>query len=152
MKTTKQYGKKADNALSMWVKMARAHATFAKLTQEDIATYGLTPPQFGVLECLGHLGAMMIGELCRKMLVSGGNMTVVVDNLAKEGLVERIPSTEDRRAIVVRLTAKGKKLFSEIFPKHARFVASTAAVLTEQEQTELSGLLKKLGMGLAKRN
>ena len=148
MKTTKRYGKKADAALSMWVKLARAHATFSRLTYENIRSFGLTTPQFAALECLGHLGPMMIGELCRKMLVSGGNMTVVIDNLEKEGLVERVPSKDDRRAILVRLTAKGSKLFDDIFTKHAQYVASIASVMTEKEQETLSGLLKKLGTGL----
>ncbi|MFH0879598.1 MAG: flagellar hook capping FlgD N-terminal domain-containing protein, partial [Lentisphaerota bacterium] len=53
--------------------------------------------QFSALECLGHLGPMMIGELTRKQLVSGGNMTVVVDNLEKEGLVKRVVNAKDRR-------------------------------------------------------
>ncbi len=148
MKTTKQYGRKIDAALSMWVKLARAHSTLAKLTDENIRSFGLTTPQFGVLECLGHLGPMMIGELCRKQLVSGGNMTVVVDNLAHCGLVERIPSKEDRRAIVVQLTAKGKKLFAEIFIKHAKYVTSAVDVLSDKEQSELALLLRKLGKGL----
>jgi MarR family 2-MHQ and catechol resistance regulon transcriptional repressor len=152
MKSTKQYGKKIDAALSMWVKLARAHSTLAKLTDENIRSFGLTTPQFGVLECLGHLGPMTLGELCKKQLVSGGNMTVVVDNLAKDGLVERIPSKDDRRAIVVRLTAKGKKLFDEIFVKHAKCVSTLAGVLTEKEQDNLAELLKKLGTSLVKGN
>lgn len=148
MKTTKQYGKKIDTSLGMWVKLARAHSTLAKLTDENIRSFGLTTPQFGVLECLGHLGPMTLGELCRKQLVSGGNMTVVVDNLAKDGLVERIPSKDDRRAIVVRLTKKGKKLFDDIFIQHAKFVAAATGVLTNKEQEELAVLLKKLGTSL----
>jgi MarR family 2-MHQ and catechol resistance regulon transcriptional repressor len=148
MKTTKRYGKKADVALSMWVKLARASATFGKLTGEHIRSFGLTEPQFGALECLGHLGPMTIGQLCKKQLVSGGNMTVVIDNLEKEGLVERVPSKEDRRSILVRLTDKGTKLFDEIFKQHAQCVAKLASVLTESEQEELGKLLKKLGVSL----
>jgi MarR family 2-MHQ and catechol resistance regulon transcriptional repressor len=149
MKTTKRYGRKADVALSMWVKLARASATFGKLTEEHIRTFGLTEPQFGALECVGHLGPMTIGQLCKKQLVSGGNMTVVVDNLEKEGLVERVPSKEDRRSILVRLTDKGEKLFNEIFAQHAQRVAKLASVLTEDEQEELGRLLKKLGLSLS---
>ena len=152
MKSTKQYGKKIDSALGLWVKLARAHSTFAKLADEDIRSFGLTTPQFGVLECLGHLGPMTLGELCRKQLVSGGNMTVVVDNLAKEGLVERIPSTEDRRSIDVRLTTKGKRFFDEVFVKHAKRVSDLTSVLTDKEQEELACLLKKLGTSLGRRN
>lgn len=150
MKSTKKYGKEIDLALSMWVKLARAFSSFNKLTADDIRSYGLTQPQFGALECLGHLGPMTIGELCRKHLVSGGNMTVVVDNLEEMGLVERIPSEEDRRSILVRLTSKGKKLFNLIFIKHAQVVLRAASVLSEAEQEQLGALLKKLGAGIQK--
>jgi MarR family 2-MHQ and catechol resistance regulon transcriptional repressor len=145
MHSTKRYGRKADVALTMWVKLARAAATFGKLTQEHIRTFGLTVPQFGALETLGHLGPMTIGELCRKQLVSGGNMTVVVDNLEKDGLVERTRTDVDRRVVHVRLTPKGKKLFDEVFPQHARYVGDLAAVLSEDEQHELARLARKLG-------
>jgi MarR family transcriptional regulator, 2-MHQ and catechol-resistance regulon repressor len=148
MKTTKKYGKATDRALSMWVKLARAHDTMSTLADRNIASFGLTTPQFGVLECLGHLGQMTIGELGRKMLVSGGNMTVVVDNLVKQGLVERIRITNDRRKILVRLTEKGEELFHNIFIKHADFITDLASVLTMQEQDDLSRLLKKLGKSL----
>jgi MarR family transcriptional regulator, 2-MHQ and catechol-resistance regulon repressor len=151
VKTTKIYGKKADLALSMWVKLARASSTFGKLTLEHIKTFGLTEPQFSVLECLGHLGPLTLTELSKKQLVSGGNMTCVVDNLEKQELVGRVPSKEDRRAIVVQLTPKGEKLFNEIFVKHAEYVASLASVLSGQEQEILSKLLKKLGLSLQER-
>ncbi len=148
MKQTRRYGKKANAALTLWVKLARSFSVFSKAADSDIDSYGLTQPQFGALECLGHLGPMTIGQLCRKNLVSGGNMTVVVDNLEKLGLVERVPSKEDRRAIVVQLTAKGEKMFREIFPRHAKHIAKLASVLTETEQEELGRLLKKLGTSL----
>jgi MarR family 2-MHQ and catechol resistance regulon transcriptional repressor len=148
MKTTKQYGRKIDTALSTWVKLVRAHDTFNHLTAANIRSFDLTPAQFGVVECLGHLGSMLIGELTRKHLVSGGNMTVVVDNLEKEGLVDRTVCKDDRRAFSVQLTPKGKKLFERIFPQHAEYVAKLTSVLSENEQVELGNLLKKLGTGL----
>ena len=148
MKTTKKYGKKADLALSLWVKLARAHDTFSRLAQQDIAHYGLTGPQFSVIEALGHLGPMKITNFCSKLLVSGGNVTVVVDNLEKTGLVERVHSKDDRRTIVVQLTPKGKKLFHQIFVKHAAHITKLASILTESEQEQLAALLKKLGIGL----
>ncbi len=148
MKTTKKYGKKADLALSLWVKLARASSTFSRVTNMDIQRYGLTQPQFSVIEALGHLGPMKMGSFCSKMLTSGGNITVVIDNLEKDGLVERIPFPKDRRAITVRLTSKGEKLFNDIFSRHAQFVTKVASVLNEEEQIQLSALLKKLGMAL----
>jgi MarR family 2-MHQ and catechol resistance regulon transcriptional repressor len=148
MKTTKQYGRKVDLALSLWVKLTRAHDTFNHLTAANIRSFGLTPAQFGVIECLGHLGSMLIGDLTKKHLVSGGNMTVVVDNLEKEGLVERTVNKEDHRAFYVKLTPKGKRLFDKIFLRHARYVVKLASTLSESEQLELGTLLKKLGTGL----
>jgi MarR family 2-MHQ and catechol resistance regulon transcriptional repressor len=148
MKNTKKYGKQTDLALGMWVKLARAASTFGKLTSVNIKSFGLTEPQFSVLECLGHLGPLTSGELSKKMLVSGGNTTVVVDNLENAGLVERIHSKNDRRTIYVQLTDKGKKLFDEIFAQHAWYVSKIASVLTEQEQEKLALLLKKLGLAL----
>lgn len=148
MKTTRKYGKKADLALSLWVKLGRAFAAFNKRTIEDIRRYNLTEPQFDVLQTLGHLGPLTFGQLCDKLFVSGGNMTVVVDNLEKSGIVERVPSASDRRVKLVQLTAKGKKLFDEVFVQHIGCVQKIASILTEREQQQLSRLLKKLGLGI----
>jgi MarR family 2-MHQ and catechol resistance regulon transcriptional repressor len=149
MSATKKYGKKTDLALGLWVKLARTYATLCKRSLADIRSYGLTQPQFGVVESLGHLGEISLGELSRKTLSSCGNITVVVDNLEKEGLVQRRHCREDRRVIYVGLTPKGKKLFNTIFLRHARCITGLAAVLTEEEQEHLGGLLKKLGTGVA---
>jgi MarR family transcriptional regulator, 2-MHQ and catechol-resistance regulon repressor len=152
MKTTEKYGKKADLALSLWVKLARTSTTFDKLSALNIKSFGLTEPQFSVLECLGHLGPLTLGTLSKKMLVCGGNTTVVVDNLEKEKLVERQPSKTDRRAILVELTPKGKKLFDEIFIKHAEYITKVSSVLSENEQLTLSQLLKKFGLALSEQS
>lgn len=148
MHTSHKYGPKADKALNLWIKLARAYSVFNKASVHDIRGFGLTQPQFGALECLGHLGPMTIGELSRKMLVSGGNMTCVVDNLEKEGLVQRSTDMSDRRSVIVELTEKGIRTFEEIFPRHAEFVAGVASVLSEEEQEQLSLLLKKLGTNI----
>lgn len=149
MKTTQKYGKKADLALSMWVKLARATDTLAMLTAKDIDRCGLTPTQFGIVESLGHLGPMKIGEMCSKKLMTGGNMTVVIDNLEKMGLIERTKDPDDRRASIIRLTAGGEAKFKEMFPAHAQFVEELVwGVLSEDEIHQLSELLKKLGCSL----
>ena len=150
MKTTKKYGKKADMALSTWVKLARAFASFNKKSIENIRNFGLTQPQFAVIETLGHLGPLKVGEICTKMLVSGGNMTLVLDNIEKLGFIERTHSKEDRRAINVQLTKQGQELFDNIFISHAEHVTKLMAVLTADEQKILSDLLKKLGTSVSK--
>ena len=148
MKPGRTYGKQPDLALSTWVKLARASALFGKRTGEHIRSAGLTVSQFGALETLYHRGPLTPGELCSKQLVSGGNMTVVLDNLEREGLIRRVPSIKDRRSVTVHLTATGQDLMERIFPQHAQVVAGLLSALTPEEIAELGGLLKKLGYAL----
>lgn len=148
--TAKSYGKKNDIALSTWTKLARAHSVVYHLSSENIRSYGLTISQFGVIEAVGHLGPLKVGELCDKMLVSGGNMTFVLDNLEKQGYIKRDFSKDDRRAIIVQLTDSGRELFDQIFTKHAQYLGDLFSVLSFQELNQLGNLLKKLGVSLQK--
>ena len=148
----RRYGRKADRALDLWVKLARAFATFDRHAREDIRACGLTEPQFGVLEALGHLGPLTLGELSRKRLSSGGNTTVIVDNLEKQGLLRRRVCAEDRRVSYVELTARGRRMLTRIFPPHAKAVTRLASVLSAGEQARLASLLRKLGTRLQDRN
>ena len=150
MKATKKYGKKADLALITWVKLARAFSSFNKRSIESIRLFGLTQPQFAVIEIIGHLGPLKVGEICKKMLVSGGNMTLVLDNIEKLGFIERVHSLEDRRAILIQLTQKGKDLFDDVFKNHAEHVTKLMSVLSVEEQKTLGALLKKLGLMVSK--
>lgn len=145
------YGPAATVALGLWVKLSRAYGTFDRIAKRDIARYELTEPQFAVLEALGHLGPMRHCDLSRKMLVTGGNTSLVIDNLEKAGLVRRERDPEDRRSVHVHLTPRGEKRFADIFPRHAEAITAAASVLTAEEQEELSRLLKKLGRLLADR-
>lgn len=148
MQKSIKYGKNADMALELWVKLARAYATFGKLSALSIRRFGLTEPQFAVIECLGHLGPMTLTTLSKKMLVSNGNVTCVVKHLESVGLLEKKISQDDKRAREVQLTLAGQKLFKSIFIQHAKFVETCASVLTLDEQLTLSRLLKKLGLAL----
>ena len=79
-------------------------------------------------------------------------MTVVVDNLEKDGLVERQQMPGDRRAYVISLTEKGKKLFDRIFIQHAKYVSDLVhSSLSEEEINTLSSLLKQLGLSLSEK-
>lgn len=140
--------KNLELSLKTWVKLARSFNTINKVVNEEINTYGVTPSQFGVLEALYHLGDMPIGKLGEKILVTGGNMTVILDNLEKQGYIERIKSPTDRRSLFIKLTEKGRTLIEQVFPGHKLFVAEIISVLTEEEQIVLGSLLKKLGLSI----
>lgn len=138
-------------ALNTWIKLARAFNTFNKIANEEINNYGLTTSQFGVLEALFHLGPMTIGKICDKILITGGNMTVVLDNLEKQGLINRVKIKTDRRALNIELSEKGKQLIESVFPKHEQLITNKMNVLSSSEQELLGILLKKLGLNIIKK-
>ena len=105
----------------------------------------LTVSQFGVLESLYHLGPMCQSTLGAKLLRSGGNITMVIDNLEKRGLVHRERDPDDRRMTVINLTKAGTELIERIFPNHLAEIVREMNALTPQEQEQLGALCKKLG-------
>ena len=133
-------------ALGAFVVLSRAADSAAAATQAVIAGAGLTESQFGVLEALRHLGPLCAAELAEKVLRSRGNLTLVIANLERDGLVARTTRKEDRRYRTVELTGKGRKLMASIFPRHARLVAKTMGALAPAEQDELRRLCRKLGL------
>ena len=134
-------------ALDTIIKLERASNSLVVRLHPLLSEWNITSSQFGVLETLLHLGPMCQSELALKQLNTPGNMTMVVDNLEKTGLVRRERSTRDRRFISVNLTPEGKRLIGHIFPIHARQMAECFGVLTESEQKQLGRLCKKLGLG-----
>ena len=132
-------------ALKTYVKLMRATSSVTEKMHRHLRNQGLTNSQFGVLEALLHLGPLCQREIAEKILKSGGNMTLVVDNLAKRGLVERVQDQQDRRFVKIHLTDQGKDLISRVFPLHAVIAEKVFAVLSDDEQEKLGRLLKKLG-------
>lgn len=137
-------------ALGLWIALARCYASFAKAVSCKIQEYGLTTPQFGVLEALYHLGPLSLGELADKLLVTGGNVTYVMDRLEHQGLVYRDRSEDDRRVIQAKLTAEGRSLVEGVFQGHAEFIEHLTRHVDADERRELRGLLRKLGRGVAR--
>ncbi len=137
-----------ERALGLWIALARCYATFAKAVAVKVQEYDLTTPQFGVLEALHHLGPLTLGDLADKLLVTGGNVTYVMDRLEEQGLVYRERSPEDRRVIQAKLTDAGRARITEVFPGHAEYVFAVARHLDGNEQEALRSLLKTLGTGI----
>lgn len=131
-------------ALETWEKLARVFNDFSKDNAKKIKAYGLTLPQFSIIETLGNLGSMKIGELNNSMIYNGGNMTLVLDQLEKMKYTRRTNSPTDRRAIIIELTDEGFKLFNKIYPDHAITIGERFARLNASEQIELETLLTRL--------
>ena len=136
-------------ALKLWVVLARAYSAVARQVDADIARHGLTTTEFGILEALRHKGPLLLGEIQRKVLVTSGGITYLVDRLVAKGLVRREPSPHDRRARFAVLTPDGTALIDRIFPEHARCVAQVMNGLDASEQAEAAVLLRKLGLTAA---
>ncbi len=138
-----------EQSLKLWVVLSRARESIVPHLQADVARHGLTLTEFGILEALYHKGEMLLGELQRRILVSSGGVTYLVDRLEGKGLVERQACPEDRRARYATLTESGQALIARIFPEHARRVASLMSVLEPEEQVMAHRLLRKLGRAAA---
>ena len=132
-------------ALNAYIKLVRATESLSHRLHRHLESSKLTVTQFGVLEALFHLGAMHQRDLAEKLLKSGGNITLVIDNLEKRQLVKRDREVGDRRCISVSLTPTGKQLISDLFPAHVDAIAQQMKILSLEEQSELGRLCKKLG-------
>lgn len=137
-------GDKKQTALDLWEKLSKAYDKVRKVQSKQMFAEDLTTPQFGVLEILYKRGPVPLKKISEEMMVTGANITCVVDNLEKEGFVKRIPSKEDRRVIHADLTPQGKAKVESILPAYAESMAGILSALSEHEQKELTKLLGKV--------
>jgi len=143
---TKHHGTAAEKrALDTYIKLRRAVNAVGLREGEVMRGAGLTESQFGALEALHHLGPLCQRELAAKVLKSAGNMTTVVDNLEKRGLVERWREGDDRRVVTVHLTKVGGNLIRKVFPMVVDALVSSFSILSAKDQNQLAALCRRLG-------
>ena len=123
----------------------RAAESVTNRVGRNMSAAGLTISQFGVLEALLHKGPLCQRDIALKILKSTGNITLVIDNLEKQGLVRRERSAEDRRYFTVSLTEQGRGLIESAFAAVEAAIVAEMGSLTGQEQETLGMLCKKLG-------
>ena len=143
MKTT---GKPTLRSLNTYTKLMRAAESVTSRVHRVLAAPKLTISQFGVLEALHHKGPLCQKDIAAKILKSTGNITLVIDNLEKLGLVKRVRDSEDRRYLTVHLTETGTELIAKVFTDVEAAIVAEFAALTEEEQKILGSLCKKLGL------
>jgi MarR family transcriptional regulator, 2-MHQ and catechol-resistance regulon repressor len=133
--------------LDTFIKLTRCtNSVLARLAERQ--TVGdLTYSQFAVLEALYHLGSMTQGDVSSKILKSSSNLTTVIDNLERDGLVRRERDAKDRRVIHVHLTEAGRGKIEAVFPNHVAALVEEFSGLSASEQETLGELCKKLGKG-----
>lgn len=132
-------------ALNTFMKLIRCANSVSHHVHKHLRNE-LTVSQFSILEALFHLGPLSQKDLSAKILKSAGNITTIINNLERTGLVVRVLKMEDKRFNAIHLTDEGRKLIERIFPNHAETVCSRMSALSEKEQQTLGRLLKKLSM------
>ena len=135
-------------ALDAYIKMMRAANSATSKVGKALNDDQLSVSQFGILEALLHLGTLQQHTLGDKLLKSGGNITTVLDNLEKRGLIERERCKSDRRCIWVKLTEDGRQLIENVFPKIAKLIGSAMTVLTTDELEQFGEFSKRIGMSI----
>jgi len=134
----------SNSSVVIWEKLSKAYDKMRRVQSKQMYGQNLTAPQFGVMEVLNRLGSVPLKKISEELMVTGANITCVVDNLEKEEFVKRIPSKEDRRVILAELTPTGKVKLDQILPEYAQNMAAVVSVLSEQEQKDLLKLLEKI--------
>lgn len=138
-----------ETALKLWVVLTRAQDAIRAHVEADIAGLEITPTEFGILEALYHRGPLLLGDVQKKILVSSGGVTYLVDRLEAKGLVERQECPNDRRARYAALTPEGRVFIGRVFPGHVRAITRALSGLTKAEQAMATDLLRRLGLAAA---
>jgi MarR family 2-MHQ and catechol resistance regulon transcriptional repressor len=133
--------------LDTFIKLTRCTNSLYTRLSERNTLVDITVSQFSVLEALYHLGSMTQGEVSTKVLKSGSNMTTVIDNLERDGLVRRERDAKDRRVIHVHLTEAGRGKVEAVLPGHIAALVAEFSVLSASEQVTLGEICRKLGKG-----
>ncbi|MGH8735697.1 MAG: MarR family winged helix-turn-helix transcriptional regulator [Burkholderiales bacterium] len=134
------------SALRIWLRLLTCTQLIERRVRSGLREeFGTTLPRFDLMAQLERYAeGLKMNELSRLLMVTGGNVTAIVDQLEKEGLVERLDHAEDRRAFSIRLTRAGDKSFAEMARAHEQWVVELLAGLTSRERDELLKLLAKL--------
>ena len=133
-------------ALRVWLRLLTCTQLIERRVRSRLRErFATTLPRFDLMAQLErHAEGLKMNELSRLLMVTGGNVTAIVDQLEKEGQVERLAEPADRRAWLIRLTSAGEKSFAEMARAHEEWVVELLAGMTRREQDELLRLLAKV--------
>ena len=141
-------------SLRLWLRLlsttTRIEDTIRQRLREE---FGITLPRFDLMAQLEREAeGLTMGELSRRMMVTGGNVTTIVDQLEKEQLVQRQSLPGDRRAFRVSLTDAGRQAFAAMAQAHEGWVVELISPLSERQQEQLNKLLGTLKTGLTQQS
>ena len=135
----------------VWLVLMKAHRALERLATRSIESFAVGLSDFGVMELLLHKGPQPVNEIGRRIGLTSGAITTAIDRLEASELVTRGAHPTDRRARVVRLTARGREHAARLFAGHKAIMDAAASGLGKGERATLIRLLKKLGGAAAER-
>ncbi len=130
----------------LWLVLMKAHRALGRLATQSIESFEVCLSDFGIMELLLHKGPQPVNEIGRRIELTSGAITTAVDRLESRGLVTREAHESDRRARIVRLTARGEEEAAKVFAGHKTAMDLAASGLSKTERATLIQLLKKLGI------
>ena len=130
-------------ALRLWLRMLTCSQLIEKQVRAGLRDeFNTTLPRFDLMAQLEREPqGMKMNELSRRMMVTGGNITPVTDQLVKEGWIERMELPHDRRAWLVRLTPAGRSLFKKMAKRHEAWIVAAFSSLSKRDVHQLHDLL-----------
>lgn len=132
-----------DIELKLLIGLHRVCNEIDRRSSRLFAQYDLSLGQFAVLEALYHKGDLSVGEVQKKILSTSGTITVIINNLVKRGLLERLTDIHDKRKRVLHITEEGKELIKEVFPENRTVIIDSMAHWSEEEKEQMLKILKK---------
>jgi len=133
-------------SLRLWLRMLSCSTLIEQEIRRRLrAEFGITLPRFDLMAQLERYpDGLRMGELSKRMMVTGGNVTGITDQLEQEGLVLRVADPADRRAFSVRLTAQGRQAFQRMASVHEAWIAELLGGLPVRDKTQLYDLLSQV--------
>lgn len=133
-------------SLRLWLRLlACTNLIEAQLRTRLRSQFGITLPRFDLMSQLERSPeGLKMGELSKRMMVTGGNVTGITDQLVAEGLVVREDNPRDRRAYIVKLTPEGRKTFKRMAESHEKWVVELLDGIGDKERKQFYGLLATL--------
>lgn len=133
-----------DVAEQAYMRLVRTADAIFSQVNSGLPEHQISPTQFSTLKALKFYGPLSQREIGRYILKTGGNVTVIVDQLEAMGYASRLRDSEDRRVCYVNLTDKGDAFFNTVYPSHLERIRISMKNLSESEQAALSHLLEQV--------
>jgi DNA-binding MarR family transcriptional regulator len=133
-------------SLRLWLRMLSCTVRIENEIRARLrGEFGITLPRFDLMAQLErHPGGLRMGELSKRMMVTGGNITTITDQLEQEKLVVRVPDASDRRAFSVKLTAAGRRSFARMARVHEEWISELLGGVSKEDKAQLIDLLSRV--------